>query len=125
MSPRLAARRDLMEWRPWVGTGLGEDVVMGLLCRAAGLEMRSLTGPGEPFGLAYLGLPKEPRALIAAGHSVVHSVKADASTEATWRDEFRRARAGDALSIDDHDVALAPRLRRGLGCEDMPPLEGV
>ncbi|HEX7298394.1 MAG TPA: hypothetical protein VF257_05270 [Solirubrobacteraceae bacterium] len=92
IGPRLMSRRDLLDWRPWAGTGLGEDIVMGVLCGAAGLRMRSLTGPGEPFGIAHVGLPKPPRELIADGHSLVHAVKANAATERAWRQEFRAAR---------------------------------
>jgi hypothetical protein len=92
ISSRLASRHDLMDWRPWVGAGLGEDVVMGVLCGAAGLSMRSLTAPGEPFGIAHIGLPKPPRELIADGYSIVHAVKSDPVTEQAWRQEFRTAR---------------------------------
>lgn len=76
-----------LDWRPWVGTGLGEDVVVGILCAAAGLRMRSLVGPGEPFALAWQGLPGTPAEIAAAGHSIVHSVKAETL------DEERRLRA--------------------------------
>lgn len=64
-------------WRPWVAGGLGEDVVVGLLSSAAGLRMRSLTARGEPFALAWQGLPATPTELVAAGHSIVHSVKCE------------------------------------------------
>ena len=64
-----------LAWRPWVGTALGEDVVVGLLASSAGLRMRSLTAPGEPFALAWRGLPAPPAELVAAGHSIVHSIK--------------------------------------------------
>jgi hypothetical protein len=92
ISSQLASRHDLMDWRPWVGAALSEDVVMGVLCGAAGLNMRSLTAPGEPFGIAHIGLPKSPRELIAEGYSFAHAVKADPATEARWRQEFRAAR---------------------------------
>lgn len=65
-----------LNWRTWVGVGLGEDVVVGILCGAAGLRMRSLVDPGEPFALAWRGLPGTPAEIAAAGHSIVHSVKA-------------------------------------------------
>ena len=64
-----------LAWRPWVGTGLGEDVVVGLLASSAGLQMRSLTAPGEPFALAWRGLPAPPAELAAGGYSIVHSIK--------------------------------------------------
>lgn len=70
-----------LDWRPWVGTSVAEDVVVGILCAAAGLHMRSLVGPGEPFALAWQGLPGSPAQIAAAGHSIVHSVKAPTPEE--------------------------------------------
>jgi hypothetical protein len=70
-------RRDLLSWSPWVKTHLGEDVVLGILCAAAGLRQQSLVGPNEPFGIAHTGLPAEPEWLVERGHSIVHSLKAE------------------------------------------------
>jgi hypothetical protein len=70
-----------LDWEPWVGTGLGEDVVVGLLCAALGLTMKSLTGPGEPFAIAWRGLPAAPAEIAARRHSIVHSIKRDDPTE--------------------------------------------
>ncbi len=61
----------------WLGTGLSEDVVVGILCSAVGLRMRSLVGRGEPFALAWRGLPASPAEIASEGHSLVHSVKAN------------------------------------------------
>lgn len=81
-----------LDWRPWVGSGLGEDVTVGLLSSAAGLRMQSLTGPGEPFALAWRGLPGTPAEIAAAGHAIVHSVKADsADAEQAIRDQLQAA----------------------------------
>ena len=66
-----------LDWRPWRGTHLGEDVVIGLLCSHAQLRMCSLTDIDEPFALAWRGLPGSPAELRAHGHSIVHSVKRD------------------------------------------------
>lgn len=51
LSERLFARRELLEWRPWVRTHLSEDVVLGLLCAAAGLRSRArcLRASRSPF----------------------------------------------------------------------------
>ncbi|HEX3974778.1 MAG TPA: hypothetical protein VHW96_00865 [Solirubrobacteraceae bacterium] len=61
----------------WLGTGLGEDVVVGILCSAVGLRMCSLVGRDQPFALAWRGLPASPSELARGGHSLVHSVKAE------------------------------------------------
>lgn len=85
-------RRAALQWRPWVGSGLGEDVVVGLLCAAAGLRMQSLTGAGQPFALAWRGLPLPPPQLADAGHAIVHSVKAETDArERSLRDELQSA----------------------------------
>ena len=75
VSRRFLERAEL-RWRPWVGTRVAEDVMVGVLCAAAGLRMRSLVGRGEPFALAWQGLPASPDEIAAGGHSIVHSVKA-------------------------------------------------
>jgi hypothetical protein len=94
-------------WRPWVGTGLGEDVVVGLLASAAGLRMRSLTGPGEPFALAWRGLPAPPPELAAQGHSIVHSVKRPS------QDEERALRHELQSLADAAESDSAAPVRRG------------
>ena len=94
VSPALLGRPELFDATPWLSTGLSEDIVVGLLCHAAGLGLRGLVGPGEPFGLAHVGLPAPPAELIAAGHSIVHAVKhPDPAVEEDLRAAFRVARA--------------------------------
>jgi hypothetical protein len=39
--------------------------------------MTSLTSSDEPFALTWRGLPAAPAELVAAGHSIVPSVKCD------------------------------------------------
>jgi hypothetical protein len=100
VGPGLLERTDLLEWQPWLGTGLGEDVVVGALTFAAGLTIRGLTGRGEPFGLAWQGLPLPPAELIANGHSVVHSVKDQPlGDEQSIRGYFRSARADSLPAV--------------------------
>jgi hypothetical protein len=102
--------RAALAWRPWIGSGLGEDVVVGLLASAAGLQMRSLTGRGEPFALAWQGLPAAPEQLIGDGHSIVHSVKCESpERESALRDQLQslargrtRTSAGDGGSAGGH-----------------------
>jgi len=84
-------RRAELAWRPWVGTQLSEDVVVGLLCAASGLELRGLVETGEPFALAWRGLPAPPEEIRARRHSIVHSVKAETLDEER---QLRAALAG-------------------------------
>lgn len=73
------------------GTGLGEDVVLGLITRAAGFELRTLVDPGDPFALRHQGLLDTPEQLVAGGHSIVHSLKCQApEDEQQLREVFRR-----------------------------------
>jgi hypothetical protein len=75
VSRAFLARPDLLDSTPWLRSGLGEDVTVGILCHAAGLGMRSLVGPGEPFGVAHEGLPASPAWLRERGYSIVHSIR--------------------------------------------------
>jgi hypothetical protein len=84
---RAFLERAELEVDRWLGTGLGEDVVVGILCSSVGLNMRSLVGHDQPFALAWQGLPASPAELAQRNHSLVHSVKAP-----TLEDE-RRIRA--------------------------------
>jgi hypothetical protein len=79
-----------------VGTELGEDVVLGLLVRAAGFGLTSLVDLGDPFALRHEGLPAPPAQLVAQGYAIVHSVKfADPGHERRVRAEFAALR-GDS-----------------------------
>lgn len=81
-----------LESERWLGTGLGEDVVVGVLCSAAGLRMCSLVGRDQPFALAWRGMPASPAELAAEGHSLVHSVKAETlEDECATRSALRAA----------------------------------
>jgi hypothetical protein len=76
------------------GTRLPDDVVLGLLARASGLELCSLVGPGEAFAVKFQGLIAEPEELISRGHAIVHSVKDhDGRSEAVLRSRFRQVRS--------------------------------
>ena len=84
--------RHAREWdsRTWVNANLGEDVVLGLLCGAAGLSMRGMVQDGEPFGVKWKGLPAAPQALVERGFSIVHSLKSgEHGSEADLRAWFR------------------------------------
>jgi hypothetical protein len=95
----LLARSDLLDWRPWVRTGLGEDIVIGVLAAAAGLSVRGSVGPGETFGLGWQTLPLAPHELIDRGYSIVHSVRDQPhGTERDLRAYFRARRLEPATS---------------------------
>jgi hypothetical protein len=90
VAPRLLAHAADWDWRAWIHDGLSEDVVLGLHCAAHGLRMQGLVDRGEPFGVAWQGLPFAPEELVARGHSIVHSVKDGAhGREAELRARFR------------------------------------
>jgi len=93
VSGGLLARAREWDWRPWAQSGLGEDVVLGLLCAAAGFRMRGMVEDGEPFGVVWRGLPAPPADLLDRGFSIVHSVKdGPHGTEAELRAWFRARR---------------------------------
>jgi hypothetical protein len=71
----------------FMGTGLGVDPVVGILVRRSGKRLASLVGKGDPFGVAWRGLPMTPAELLARGHSIIHSVKNDRD----WSEESIRA----------------------------------
>jgi hypothetical protein len=80
------------EWKPdpWMQAGLGEDVVMGLMCGAAGLRMQNLVDRGETFGVTLRDLPAPPAELVDRGYSVIHSIKTGTyGTEEELRAWFR------------------------------------
>jgi hypothetical protein len=73
---RLAARGMLDDPLRWRDTRIGEDVMVGVLARAAGLRLDGDVEPGEGlFAVAHAGLPLPPDRLRAGGFAIVHSVK--------------------------------------------------
>ena len=101
VSERLLQRAGSWDWRPWAQAGLGEDVVVGLLCAAAGLRMQGMVAAGEPFGVKWSGLAAAPAELVERGYSIVHSVKSgEHGSESELRAWFRAnslASAGPTL----------------------------
>ena len=92
---RLRERGLLDDPLLWTGTGLGEDVVLGIAVSAVGLKMRDFVSDGEPFGVTLPGLPDTPQALLQRGFALVHSVKGDPiSSESAIRAFYREVRAG-------------------------------
>jgi hypothetical protein len=95
---RTLDRLPLDDPRLFVGTGLGDDPVLGLLVRAAG---RRLTGDGGVFAVGWRGLPDTPERLAERGYSIIHSVKNDkAISETEIRQYFAAAREGRENLVD-------------------------
>lgn len=67
----------------WRHTNIGEDVVVGLMCRAAGRRMAN----SDVFGARFAGLPDDPERLIGRDFAIVHSVK----NHPGWDEEDIRA----------------------------------
>jgi hypothetical protein len=64
----------LADPRRWLNTLLGDDIMLGIMARALGLELRDLHAV---FGLKHIGLADTPERLVERGFAVVHSVKND------------------------------------------------
>jgi len=99
VGPGLLNRRDLLDWRPWIRTGLSEDVVVGLLAAVSHLSVRGSVGSGEAFGLAWRNLPLPPAKLIEQGYSLVHSVRDQAYGDETDLRAYFRSRRSSPASI--------------------------
>ncbi|MCW3065382.1 MAG: hypothetical protein JWN32_2554 [Solirubrobacterales bacterium] len=85
---RLAAGGMLDDPLRWRDTRAGEDVMVGVLVRAAGLRLDGHVEPDEGlFAVAHAGLPLPPEHLLRGGYAIVHSVK---RTEG-WREPELRA----------------------------------
>ncbi len=90
----LAARGWLDRPERWLGARLGDDIVLGAMSRACGLELRDLP---EVFGLRHVGLADTPERLLARGVGVIHSTKNDPRhPEAEIRAFFADARRGSS-----------------------------
>jgi hypothetical protein len=77
----------------WYDLNFGEDVMMGVYCAAAGLQMLDRSDVGQVFGIQARQLAYSPKELLDRGHSIVHSVKNDDRyPEFEVRNFFRRLR---------------------------------
>lgn len=76
ISPALIAAAAGRGWlddpQRWIRTRLGDDIALGAMCRAAGLQLRDAT---DIFGISHVGLPDTPENLVSRGFAVIHSVK--------------------------------------------------
>jgi hypothetical protein len=72
---------------------LGEDHLFSLLAKTIGYSLGSLSGSGQPFGMAWKGLPVSPEQLIADEKKITHSVRYwQHMDEAAVRQWFRQKR---------------------------------
>lgn len=100
--------RGAFDWRPWVGTKLSEDVVVGALAVAAGYDLGDHVDDGDVFGVALPGLPDSPERLLSRGFAIVHSVKGyEGWDEAAVRAFFKQNRPGAARELGG-GAAVAP-----------------
>jgi hypothetical protein len=78
ISPQMIAAMAEREWldepRRWLNTLLGDDIMLGIMARALGFELRDLHAV---FGLKHIGLADTPERLVERGFAVVHSLKND------------------------------------------------
>jgi hypothetical protein len=74
---RMSDRGCFRHPEDWVPLAVPEDVMIGMLTRAAGLECRDFSQSGESFGSNYRGLAYSPAEMISRGHALIHSVKSD------------------------------------------------
>jgi hypothetical protein len=82
----------------WLPFAVPEDVMMGVLTRAVGLECTDFSLPGQPFGSNALGLAYSPRQLLRRRYALIHSVKSDRQYSERMVRGFFRARR-QALTI--------------------------
>jgi hypothetical protein len=94
---RLARLGCLEHPDDWLPAAVPEDVMMGMLTRAAGLVSSDFSSPGEPFASNYRGLAYSPRETLRRGHTLVHSVKTDPRYPERALRRFFRDRRADSL----------------------------
>jgi hypothetical protein len=89
-----AAERGLLRWRqPWWSL-IAEDTATSLVIRAAGYDIGSWGGPGEPIATTSFSIPIALDRVLAEGKLGVHTVRAglDGESEAEVRAFFRARR---------------------------------
>lgn len=80
----------------WGQTNMSEDVSMSMFAAITGYRLTDHSGPGEPFGVRYIGLPDTLDNLVAAGYGIIHAVKNDPRfSEEDIRAYFRARRDED------------------------------
>jgi hypothetical protein len=108
------AARDLLTLTP-SGPRIAEDVTFSLFTCAVGYRLHELAGPGQPFALAWRGLPLPPSEIVAQGKKVIHSVKfsaEDLCTRAMFARIRRRVESEAGRGPADVTRRLAARTAR-------------
>lgn len=78
---------------------LMDDLLMGLLCYAAGFKLADMPETDDVMAINWRGLPMPVDDLVSRNKKIVHSVKTDDPiTEASIRAYFRRRREAAPLS---------------------------
>jgi hypothetical protein len=96
------------------GDYLSEDVFFSMLAQASGFELREFADAGQPFAMAWRGLPMPPRQILEEGKKVVHSLKFNAE-DLALRAVFARHRRRLAAALGSRDpetVSLERQSRR-------------
>jgi len=97
------------------GDYLSEDVTFSLLAQAAGFKLKEFADRGQPFALAWRGLPMPPSQILAEGKKVVHSLKfsaADLALRAVFARNRRRVAAARGSRLASEAVSLEKHSRR-------------
>jgi len=89
----------LLPHKNLIGLNMGEDHIFSLLVKAVGYHFGTLSKPGQPFALAWKGLPTSPERLHNEGKKIIHSTRCwnDMSEEAI-RNYFKQHRKVVAVS---------------------------
>jgi hypothetical protein len=77
----------------WLRTGLGEDIMMGIISWSLELPPTDYNRNNEVFGVTFSGLAFPPEELIQRGYSIIHSLKRPNFTdEIELRSIFKKKR---------------------------------
>ena len=65
----------LLPYKKLAGLNMGEDHIFSLLVKSIGFELGTLSNAGQPFALAWKGLPTSPERLHEEGKKIIHSTR--------------------------------------------------
>ena len=65
----------LLPHKKLAGLNMGEDHIFSLLVKAVGYHFGTLSAAGQPFALAWKGLPTSPERLHDEGKKIIHSTR--------------------------------------------------